>query len=146
MGATLEGVGIIAGAVSLGDFEGHVPATLLGGNNATSPGTLTIHNTLTFTDPSTYKCVLNRSMGKASKITAAGVTINSNVPFTFVDVGTASLPIGTVFTVINNTSALPIAGTFSNLSNGLIFTSKGTKFKVNYKGGTGNDLVLRVVP
>jgi len=146
LGATLEGVGIIAGAVTLGDFEGHTPATLLGGNNATSPGTLTIHNTLTFNDPSTYKCVLNRSTGKASKIIAAGVSINSNVPFTFVDVGAASLPVGTVLTVISNTSASPIAGTFSNLSNGLTFTSKGTKFKVNYTGGTGNDLVLRVVP
>jgi hypothetical protein len=59
---------------------------------------------------------------------------------------TGILPIGTVFTVINNTSASPIAGRFRNLANGLIFTSNGNNFKVNYTGGTGNDLTLKVVP
>jgi len=51
-----------------------------------------------------------------------------------------------VFTVINNTSASPIAGRFSNLANSLIFTNNGNNFKVNYTGGTGNDLTLKVVP
>ena len=48
--------------------------------------------------------------------------------------------------VINNISASPIAGTFSNLPNGSIFPSNGNNFKVNYTGGTGNDLTLEVVP
>ena len=82
----------------------------------------------------------------AGKVAALGVIINSGVPFTFTDTGTGILPIGTVFTVINNTSASPIAGRFSNLANGLIFTSNGNNFKVNYTGGTGNDLTLKVVP
>jgi hypothetical protein len=71
---------------------------------------------------------------------------HSGATLTFVDVGTGTLPVGTVFTVINNTSASPIAGTFSNLPNGSIFTSNGNNFKVNYTGGTGNDLTLKVVP
>jgi hypothetical protein len=48
--------------------------------------------------------------------------------------------------VINNTSGSPIDGTFSNLPEGSIFGSNGTNFKVSYKGGTGNDLTLTVVP
>jgi hypothetical protein len=52
-----------------------------------------------------------------------GVTINSGASFTFVDTGTGTLATGTVFTVINNTSANPISGTFSNLSDGSVFTS-----------------------
>jgi hypothetical protein len=68
------------------------------------------------------------------------------VPFTFVDTGSGTLATGTVFTVINNTSTNPIAGTFSNLPNGSILTSNGTNFKVRYTGGTGNDLTLKVVP
>jgi hypothetical protein len=41
---------------------------------------------------------------------------------------------------------LALAGRFSNLANGLFFTSNGNNFKVNYTGGTGNDLTLKVVP
>jgi len=66
--------------------------------------------------------------------------------FTFVDTGIGTLTGGTVFTVIDNTSASPIAGTFSNLPDGSTFTSNGNNFKVSYTGGTGNDLTLKVVP
>jgi fibronectin-binding autotransporter adhesin len=141
---TLGGTGKINGAVTVGNgsLSG---AILLGGNSTKSPGTLTINNTLTFNSLSTYKCVLNRSTPKASTITTLGVTINSNASFTFVDTGTGTLPVSTVFTVINNTSTNPIAGTFSNLANGSTFTSNGNTFKVSYTGGTGNDLTLKVV-
>jgi len=43
------------------------------------------------------------------------VTINSGALFSFVARGNQTLAQGTVFTVINNTSANPIAGTFANL-------------------------------
>ena len=142
---TLGGTGKINGAVTVGTGTSS-GAILLAGNNATSPGTLTVNNTLTFNSLSTYQCVLNRSTVKASKATALGVTINSNVPFTFVDTGTGTLTTGTVFTVINNTSANPIFGTFSNLANGSVFTSNGNNFQASYTGGTGNDLTLTVVP
>jgi len=82
----------------------------------------------------------------AGKVSAVGVNINSGATFTFVDRGTGTLAIGTVFTVINNTSATPIAGVFSNLPDGSTFTSNGNSFKVNYEGGDGNDLTLTVVP
>ncbi len=142
---TLEGVGKINGAVTIGTGSSS-GAILLGGNSASSPGTLTINNTLTFNSLSTYKCVLDRTKFKASKVSALGVTINSSVTFTFVDTGSGTLATGTVFTVINNTSANPIFGTFSNLPDGSTFTSNGTNFKVRYTGGTGNDLTLKVVP
>ena len=148
---TLRGVGKIDGAVTVGTGSSS-GAILLAGNSVTSPGTLTINSALTFESMSTYKCVLKRSTSStgvtavAGKVSALGVIINSGVPFTFIDTGTGILPIGTVVTVINNTSASPIAGRFSNLANGLIFTSNGNNFKVNYTGGTGNDLTLKVVP
>jgi autotransporter-associated beta strand protein len=145
---TLEGVGRIAGAVTVGTGVGTTSkANLLAGNSNTSPGTLTISNPVTFQSDSTYKCVLNRSSRIASKLTASGVTINNNAQFAFKDIGTGTLTVGTVFRVIDNTSNLPISGRFRNLSNGLVLTSPdGTKFKVNYTGGTGNDLTLKVVP
>jgi autotransporter-associated beta strand protein len=149
---TLRGVGKIDGAVTVGNGSTS-GAIISGGNGAANPGNLTINNALTFQSKSTYKCLLKRSTsgtgqvtGVAGKVSALGVIINANVPFTFVDTGTGTLPVGTVLTVINNTSASPIAGRFSNLANALIFTSNGNNFKVNYNGGTGNDLTLKVVP
>ena len=138
----LRGVGKIDGAVTVGNGSSS-GATILGGNS-TSPGILAINSALTFRSFSSYKCALNRASVKASQVSALGVIIDSGATFTFV--GTGTLPVGTVFTVINNTSASPIAGTFSNLPNGSIFTSNGNNFKVNYTGGTGNDLTLKVVP
>ena len=145
---TLSGTGIIAGAVTIGTGTGTTSkANLIAGTSTTSPGTLTINNAVTFQSDSTYKCVLKRSTGKASKLTASGVTINNSAQFAFTVIGTGTLSVGTVFTVIDNTSNVPISGRFRNLSNGLILTSSdGTKFKVNYAGGTGNDLTLKVVP
>ena len=96
----------------------------------------------------TYKVALKNSIhqAKADEVVANGVTINSGASFTFVDTGTGTLTVGTVFTVINNTSASPIFGTFSNLANGSVFTSNGNNFQASYTGGTGNDLTLTVVP
>jgi hypothetical protein len=51
-----------------------------------------------------------------------------------------------VLTVIKNTAATPISGTFSDLPDGTIATVNGNNFQANYEGGSGNDLTLTVVP
>ena len=56
------------------------------------------------------------------------------------------MPLGTVLTVINNTAATPIAGTFANLPDGSTFTTHTNTFQANYEGSDGNDLTLTVVP
>ncbi len=144
---TLGGTGKIAGAVTIGTGIG-IGAFLSPGNSATEPGTLTIdNNTLTFNSASTYKCALDRTTVTASQVTAKGVRINSIAQFVFGDFfTTGTLTTGTVLTVINNTSPSAIVGTFSNLPNGSTFASNGNNFQVNYRGGTGNDLTLTVVP
>jgi hypothetical protein len=51
-----------------------------------------------------------------------------------------------VFTVIDNTAAVPISGSFSNLPDeGTIMAGNNT-FQADYQGGDGNDLILTVVP
>lgn len=126
---SLGGTGIISNAVTMGNgtLSG---AILLAGNGAKNPGTLTINSALTFHSLAGYTCGLKRTTSTtgqvtavAGKVSALGVTINSNVPFTFVDSGKGALPVGTVFTVVNNTSGLPISGRFSNLAQGATFTS-----------------------
>ena len=60
--------------------------------------------------------------------------------------GSVSLPPGTVFTTIDNTSATAITGTFSHLADGSTITVDSDTFQANYEGGDGNDLTLTVVP
>ena len=76
---------------------------------------------------------------------ANGVTVN-NAHFSLLSRGGLTLQSGTVLTVINNTAATPIAGTFANLPDGSTFTTHGNTFQANYEGGDGNDLTLTVVP
>ncbi len=140
---TLRGNGRVVGPVTVGTGSTS-PAMLVGGDTTAAPGTLTIDKSVTFKALSTYRCILNRSTPKASKVSALGVAIRSNSKFVFFDPGTATLVKGRVFRVIDNTSASPISGTFSNLPNGSTFTSNGTTFKASYFGGTGNDLTLTV--
>jgi autotransporter-associated beta strand protein len=141
----LGGRGIIAGDVTLGDGSGR-GAILSPGKSADTRGTLIIASALTFNSDGTYKFELNSDTRNADGVVANGVTINSGAQFSFADVGNGALPLGTVFTAITNTSANPIAGTFSNLADGSTFTSNGNTYQVNYEGGDGNDLTLTVIP
>ena len=107
--------------------------------------TLTIQSALTFNSDATHNCGLNTKSAKADQVVADGVTINS-AQFSLVDRGRVTLTQGIVFTVIDNTAATPIAGTFSNLADGSTFTVGSNTYRADYEGGDGNDLTLTVVP
>jgi autotransporter-associated beta strand protein len=144
-GGKLGGIGVISGAVSIGTGNG--PGAVLApgylhGANAT--GALTIQSSLVFNTDGIYQAQVNSSNATADQVAALGVTINTGAQFSFTDLGAATLAIGTVFTAINNTSANPIAGTFSNLPDGASFSSNGNTYRVSYEGGDGNDLTLTV--
>jgi autotransporter-associated beta strand protein len=143
---TLSGTGKIGGAVTVGTGGGTGALLSPGGSShLTKFGTLTIQSALTFNSDATYKVQLNSTNSIADKVVADGVTING-AQFSFFDLGSGTLTPGTVFTVIDNTSASPIAGTFTNLADGAIFTRKNNSYQVNYESGDGNDLTLTVVP
>lgn len=137
------GTGIATGPATIGLDSGN-EAILSPGNSDT--GTLTIKKTLTFDATGTYACELNSDSATADKVVAKGVTINSGALFSGSDLGATVLPAGTVFTVIDNTAATAISGTFSNLSDGSITTIGSNNYQVSYSGGDGNDLTLTVVP
>jgi autotransporter-associated beta strand protein len=140
---TLGGTGKISGAVTVA--TGTSVATLLPGT-ATIPGTLTVESKLTFNSRAAYQFVIDSSIPAAAEVVANGITISRGAQFTFTDLGATVLPTGTVFTVISNTSANRISGTFSNLPDRSTFTSNGNTYDVSYKGGDGNDLTLTVGP
>ena len=53
--------------------------------------------------------------------------------------------VGTAFTIIDDTAATPISGTFSNLAGGATITAGNNTYQANYEGGDRNDLALTVV-
>jgi autotransporter-associated beta strand protein len=141
---TLGGRGTIAGEVIVGNGTG-ARAVLAPGRSEDKAGTLTIQSALTFNSDATYKFELKTKRAFADKVIANGVTI-SGARFSFVSCGNSALPPGSVFTVIDNTAATPIAGTFANLTDGATFTIDNITFQADYQGGDGNDLTLTVVP
>jgi autotransporter-associated beta strand protein len=140
----LGGTGIISGKVAIGVDNG-LGAVLGPGGDPHTPGTLTIESSLTLRADATYRVTLNSSIASADTVVAKGVRI-SQAQIILSDLGSGTLPSGTVFTVINNTSANPITGTFANLADGGTITVGSNTFQADYEGDDGNDLTLTVVP
>jgi autotransporter-associated beta strand protein len=143
----LGGSGIIAGATTIGTGSG-TGAFLAPAAGTTVRATLTIQGALTFNADATYTCTFkaNPNRAKTDQVIANGVTISSGAMLELVGHTRGTLPQGLVLTLISNTSANPISGTFSNLPDGSIVTINGNNFQVSYSGGDGNDLTLTVVP
>ena len=142
-GGTLSGTGGIAGSLKVGTGSGS--GAILDPGNGTIPGTLTLQNHLILNGDASYNVLINSNTPASDQVTTKGIVIRS-ASVLFQDVGTALLPPGTTFTVINNIAATPITGTFSNLADGAIITIGSNTFQTSYEGGDGNDLTLTVVP
>ena len=142
-GGTMGGSGIISGAVTVSGGAFLAPA-----HGSKAQSTLTIQNALTFNSGSTYTYTFKAKGKKAKtdKVIANGVTINSGANVTIQGTTKGSLKAGTAYTLISNTSANPISGTFSNLADGAIVNVNGNNLQVSYEGSDGNDLTLTVVP
>ncbi len=139
---TLGGRGIIAGPVIVNSGAFLAPA--VGSNKQT---TLTIQSALTMNAGATYSYTFKAKQNKSRTdlVVANGVTLNgASINLTGQIQG--SLRQGLTLTLISNTSASPISGTFSNLPNGGIVNVNGNNFQASYSGGDGNDLTLTVVP
>ncbi len=145
-GGTLGGKGTIAGPTTIGTGSGGGAflAPAVGGNKQAA---LTIQNALTFNSDATYTYTFKAKQNKARTdlVTANGVTING-ATLNLSGQTQGSLKRGLPLTLISNTSANPISGTFSNLPDGGIVTLNGNNFQASYEGGDGNDLTLTVVP
>jgi hypothetical protein len=141
----LGGSGTIAGAVTVGTGAGGAtisPGTLGDG----SAGAIMLQSALNFGADGTYSFQLNSFQFPQDKITADGVVIAAGARFVARDLGGAVFALGTKFTVIDNTSANPISGTFANIPDHSFILIRGrdsaNKFRVNYEGGDGNDLTI----
>ena len=144
---TLGGSGIIAGAVTVGTGSGN-GAFLAPAHGGNKQLTLTIQGSLTFNSNATYTYTFKakRNRSKIDKVVANGVTINNGAMINLSGTTQGHLTQGTTLTLIKNTAATPITGTFSNLPDGGIVNVNGNNLQASYSGGDGNDLTLTVVP
>ena len=134
----LGGRGIIGGAVVVGEGAGP-GAALAPGQHKGRQNTLTIQGTLTFNSDGFYVCGVNSKSAVTDKVVANGVTINGG-QFVLREPRGFSLTPGTMLTVVSNTSADAINGSFANLPNNSIFKVGRNRYQANYSGGDGNDL------
>ena len=143
----LAGKGIISGAVAIGTGSGS-GAFLAPAAGTNLPATLTIQSPLIFNADATYAYTFRakRNRARTDKVFANGVIINSGAMIASSGQTQGRLATGLTLTLISNTSANPISGTFSNLPDGAIVTVNGNHLQASYSGGDGNDLTLTVVP
>lgn len=142
---TLGGRGIVAGPTTVGTGSG-AGAFLAPAVGSTKQTTLTLQSALTLNADATYSYTFKARTDKARTdlVRANGVTING-ATIGLVGQTQGSLQRGLTLTVLSNTSASPINGTFSNLPNGGIVNVNGNNLQASYHGGDGNDLTLTVV-
>jgi autotransporter-associated beta strand protein len=121
-------------------------ATLEPGNQAV--GTFLTTGLLTMLSDATYAAEISLSAATSDKMTVGSVVLNSPT-LTLTALATGALPAGTNFTLIDNTGSNAVTGTFANLPELAAVTVGGYTFRITYRGGTGNDVVLldnRTVP
>jgi autotransporter-associated beta strand protein len=143
-GSILSGAGIISGPVTLSGTSRR--------QSAIEPGTLdpvallTIRGQLRFRRGA-YYCTLDRDTVASDAVMAKGISIRGGT-FVLEATGSLPLPLGAVFTVLDNTSAMPISGTFDSLPEGSVIqlSNPPNNLLVSYAGGDGNDMTLTVVP
>jgi hypothetical protein len=107
---------------------------------------LELHKDLVFARHASYECEIDTDQSKADVVSAKKVIIQSSAMFSLTELGTAILPIGTTFRVIEMKHLGPIVGTFANLPDGAVITGVSNRYLASYEGGDGNDLTLTVVP
>ena len=140
-GGVLGGEGIIGGAVTLGS-----DSLLLPRLGFSRPTVFTIQGQLTFGNGALYTAFLNTYRKTADQVIANGVMIANGAELNLDSVGHKRLQVGRTFTLIQNTSASPISGSFANLPEGATVAAQKNTYQISYMGGDGNDLTVTVVP
>lgn len=146
MGAVLGGTGVIDSGTPGSTLE--VSGTVAPG---LSPGILTSNKPVAFNAGSLFQAEINGSTtgtGYDQLIAGNGISLASTSVISLT-LGYDPAPTD-IFTLISNLGTGPIIGTFSNLPDGgtlnATFGGNTYAFSANYSGGSGNDLVLSVVP
>ncbi len=136
-------VGILGGSGTVGNINNTVGGVVSPGS---SPGILTSSNVVLSGASSDFTVELAGpfagsgydQLNVRGTNNLGGATLNVTAGF-----GLSNAPVaGDTFTILNNDAAEAITGTFAGLANGATFTADNLSFRINYNGGSGNDVVL----
>jgi hypothetical protein len=131
-GGTLDGFGIVVGNVTSTGTGTVSPG-------GASPGSLAVTGSVTLGGP--FVADLTGAASDRLKVNGA-VTLGGALTIN----PTAAPTVGTVITLIDNDGTDAVSGTFAGLPQNAVVTVGGTRYRISYAGGTGNDVTLTVVP
>jgi autotransporter-associated beta strand protein len=142
---TLRGPGPLGGILTIGDGVGEDDATLEPGAGL---GTLVLGGLGLLAD-ARLRFELDLTALTSDRIEANGPVdlgpAHASAQFLFLN--PAIVPLGTAFTLIDNTAFGFTTGTFAGLPEGATFLFAGNQFAISYTAGPDfNDVVLTVVP
>ncbi len=107
-------------------------------------GTPATTGSLTLASTATFQVRLNSSTvgtGFDQMNVAGSVSLNGSLDL----VAGPNLAPGSSFTIINKTGTGAVSGTFAGRANNSTFAAGGYNWRINYDGGTGNDVVLTLL-
>lgn len=129
----IGGIGTCTGTVTVGTGAMLVPGSQ--GIGKFTTGLLTLQQ------GATYLAELNTGSGAGDQVNAAGVVL-SHPRLTVTGIGAATIAPGTSYTIVNNTGTAAVTGIFDSLPEMSLIAVNGLHFRITYRGGTGNDIVL----
>ncbi len=138
-----SGTLVLANDASVGPVTVSGASSVLSCNETISA--MTMHGTtpsLTLSNSSTFS-VLSKSPTDYTTVSTAAVSLSGSV--LAIDTSLFTPTPTSVMTIITNTGASPISGTFTGLAEGATVASTsntGTTFTISYIGGSGNDVTL----
>lgn len=142
-GAVLVSQGALAGHGRIaGDVTVAQGAILTPGTDGI--GEMTLGGSLTLDIGSIFELQMDSTLGIADKIVANGLTLGGFLSFS--DLGDSLLTLGTQFVIMENSAFGSVNGYFTGLAEGSIFSGGVNQYSISYIGGTGNDVVLTVIP
>jgi autotransporter-associated beta strand protein len=116
---------------------------------AASTGVRTINGSFTLEAGGTFRARLNGTLAgtehdQLSLVSAAStMTLGGTLDL----VAAPNLPVGATFRIIQNSGAAPVSGMFAGLPQGTEFYEDAQWWRIDYAGGSGNDVVLtRIAP
>lgn len=140
---TIGGIGKCTGVVTVGTGAG-TGAMLAPGSQGIGKFTTGL---LTLQRDAVYLAELNAN-GNGDQVSVSGIVLN-NPRLTVIGTGTTTIPEGTSYTIVDNTGTAAVSGIFDSLPEMSLVRVNGLNFRISYRGGTGNDIVLlddRILP
>ncbi|MFL5238466.1 MAG: PEP-CTERM sorting domain-containing protein, partial [Rhizomicrobium sp.] len=149
-GTTLGGTGTVSGSVTLGNTTAGAILNPGAKGTAGTAGAVGTLNTgaITLTGSNAFHIdASGTGAGNWDKLNVIGAVVLGTTSTLDLAIATGlAFTLGTQYTLIANDGTDAISGAFANAANGATITAGNYNFMVNYAGGTGNDLVLTVVP